>query len=522
MVACSSNPPPPSDAGFQPIYTIDAGFLFGAGTLAYSDEGGNDAADWAIWERVPLPIGDAGSDGGAVDSGCRVLGCARADDGPDHYDQVAQDLGLAKGLGLNAYRFSLSWARLRPSPDGGYDAAAIAHYHAVLDACQGDGLTPLVTLTDFSLPAWVQGVTPGQSGSSDSDWIGGWRGLAGETPGADAGIVRAFAQYAGDMAAEYGSQVDLWITMSSPSTLVAGAYVDGVFPPGAMLHLTDARNALINLAYANGAAYDAIHQNDTVVAKDGGAAALVGVSQQLHGYLPQSPDGGTTADQVNQMAYITDWLFLFAVMNGDLDTHFDGSYYHPGDAQGEGRGLLGLAGRVDFLGVNYYGSAVVTGVTGGIPDSQGSSLTLPGTVSQDTDPSVPHGGPPESIAIDPQGLEQLLLQAHYTFPLSPIYVTENGVADGAQPDTVRPAFLVQHVQAIQQAMAQGVPVLGYFPWSLLDGYQWNYGFAPRYGLFRVDFTTPTKPRSATQGSVAYSQIAGALGVTSAIAAQWVQ
>ena len=205
-------------------------------------------------------------------------------------------------------------------------------------------------------------------------------------------------------------------------------------------------------------------------------------------------------------------------MNGDLDTHFDGSYYHPGDAQGEGRGLLGLAGRVDFLGINFYGSAVVTEPE--VFDAQGSGLFLPGRVIENADPNVPHGDPPQSIALDPQGLLALLGQTHFYFPLSPIYVTENGVADSAQPDSIRPAFLVAHVQAIQSAMASGVPVRGYFPWSLIDGYQWNDGFAPRYGLFHVDFTTPARTRSPTQGATAYSQIVAALGVTPDIVAQW--
>jgi beta-glucosidase len=517
--ACSSHQTA-QDASLPPTYAIDAGFLFGVGTAAYAVEGGNHDSDWYLWEQVPLPLAtDGGSDGG-TDGGCRVLGCARADDGPDHYDQVAQDLALAKDAGVNAYRFSLSWGRLRPLADGGYDPAQIAHYHAVLDACQSGGLTPMVTLTDFSLPLWVQGVSPGRSGATEADWSGGWRGLPGETPGRDAGIVQAFGTFAGDMATEYGKQVDLWITESSPSTLVAHAYIDGAFPPGAQDHLTDARNAIINLAYANGAAYDAIHRNDTFSAKDGGPPALVGVAQELRTFLPApgGPDGG---NYVDQMSYIDNWLFLFAVVNGDLDTHFDGSYYHSGDGHGEGTGLVGLAGRADFLGVNYYGPALATYVAGGITDAQGSSLTLPASVGENPDPIVPHGDAPESRQIDPQGLHDALLLAHNLFSLLPIYVTENGVADGAMPDTKRPAYLVQHVQAMQQAMAEGVPVVGYFPWSFIDTYQWNVGFAPRYGLFRVDFSQAGRPRSPTQGVEAYGQVIGALGVTPSIAMRWV-
>ncbi len=516
--ACSSSQPE-SDAGPPPPprYSIDAGFLFGASTAAYAVEGGNHGSDWYAWEQVGA--GDGGADGGS-DGGCRVLGCARADDGPDHYDQFAQDLALAEDAGANAFRFSLSWGRLQPTPDGGYDAAEIAHYHAVLAACQSDGLTPIVTLTDFSLPLWAHGVTPGQSGASESDWMGGWRGQQGETPGRDAGIVVAFAAFAADMASEYGSQVDLWITESSPSTLIAKAYVEGVFPPGATNHLTDARNAIINLAYANGAAYDAIHQNDTVAAIDGGPAALVGVAQELRVFIaaPGTTDGG--GDYAGQMAYIDNWLFLNAVVNGNLDTHFDGNYFHPGDGNGEGMGLVGLAGRVDFLGINYYGTALATYVAGGVPDAQGSSLTLPATVAENPDPTVPHGDPPESRQIDPQGLHDLLVQAHGNFVLLPLYVTENGVADAAQPDAVRPAYVVQHVQAIQQAMAEDIPVRGYFPWALMDTFQWNVGFGPRYGLFRVDFTSAARTRSPTQGLSAYGQVIAALGVTPEIAAQW--
>ena len=510
LAACGApTPRAPADAGPR-SYFIDAGFLFGSATAAYQVEGGNHAADWYEWEQVPL-------DGGSC---TKILHCDSADNGPDHYELFAQDLAQAKAMGHNAYRFSIEWSRVEPT-QGTYDPAEISHYHDVLAACKANGLVPMVTLEHYTLPQWLHGVKPGASGASDSDWVGGWRGLAGETPGPNAALVQAFGKFAGDMAKEYGAEVDLWISINEPMVVVAADYVQGSFPPGALLHLTDARNAVVNQAYGNAAAYDAIHANDTLSAAGSGPPALVGIAQNMPiVLLDPTADPKTGPPVRQQMDYIANWLFLNAIVAGNLDTHFDGSYSHPGDAQGEGTALSALAGRADFIGVNYYSTEVVTPIEGGIPDAQGSKLALPALLGENTDPSVPHSDPPASEQIYPQGMHDILMAVSGRFPLLPIYVTENGIADAS--DSQRPAFVVQHIQAMQQAMAEGADVRGYFHWALMDNFEWAYGFTPEYGLMKVDYTAPSRTRTVRGGANAYSAIIAAGGVTPAIVKQWVK
>ncbi|HUB06398.1 MAG TPA: family 1 glycosylhydrolase [Myxococcales bacterium] len=507
--ACGPAVPPPADAGpTGPAYAIDAGFLFGAATSAYQVEGHAFGADWWQWEQVPLGSGTCDT----------ILDCASSDAGPDHYDQYASDLAQAAALSMNAYRFSIEWSRVEPSP-GVYDPVQIAHYHDVLAACAANGLTPMVTLDAVTLPQWLHGVKAGRTGASDADWTGGWRGLPGETPGPAASIVQAFAQFAGDMAAEYGAQVDLWVTLEDPVTLAAQAYVTGFWPPGAVLHLTDFRDAIVNLAYAHAAAYDAIHAADLTAAAPGGPPAQVSVEQQLSVFLLDPSYTGTDGALLTaQMDYVFNWLFLNAVIDGNLDTHFDLSYSHPGDPEGEGTGLAALGGRADFLALGYYSTEVVTPYLGGLADAQGSSLYLPATFAENSDPSVPHGDSPPGAQIDPAGLHDELLAAAGNWPYLPIYVVENGVADAA--DQLRAAFIVDHVAQLQRAMADGADVRGYFHWALLDDFEWQYGLTPRYGLLSVDEADPARPRTVTKGAQAYQQIIQAGGVTPAIQAQW--
>ncbi len=509
LAACGSILAPTPDGGPQiPPWAIGRSFLFGAATSAYQVEGGNHANDWWQWGQVPLGSGSCDT----------VLACATPDQGPDHWDHFAADLAQAAALSMNAYRFSIEWSRVEPT-EGSYDPAALAHYHDLLSACAASGLTPMVTLDAVTLPQWLHAVQPGASGVQEASWVGGWRGLAGETPGPDARIVRAFARFAADMAAEYGPQVDLWLTLEDPMSLAAQAYVTGSWPPGAVLHLTDFRRAVVNLAYAHAAAYDAIHAGDLSAAADGGLPAQVGVAQQLTQFLldPRSTDPNGTLF-TEQMSYVFNSLFLNAVVAGNLDTHFDFSYSHPSDPEGEGTGLAALGGRADFLGVGYYGTLLVTPVAGGLPDAQGSGLVLPAVVGENTDPTVPHGDLPPGIQIDPGGFKEQLETVAGNWPYLPVYVVENGVADAS--DSLRAAYLVDHVAAMQQAMQAGVDVRGYFHWALLDDFEWQYGLTPRYGLLSVSYEDPNRARTVTKGAKAYQQIIQALGVTPAIQAQW--
>ncbi len=519
LLACGAPPTcppgatcaPSSDAGPVPrAIDMDAGFLFGTSTAAFQVEGGIHGADWWQWTQVPL-------DGGRC---TKIMDCDDPDNGPDDWDLVAQDIEAAKAIGTNAYRFSIEWSRIEPT-EGVYDPTAIAHYHALLAAAREAGLTPMVTLDHDTLPLWLHGVAPGKSGASEADWVGGWRGLPGETPGSDARIVQAFGKFAGDMAKEFGGDVDLWLTLNEPMIVAAMGYALGTFPPGASMHLTDARNAVVNEAYANAAAYDAIHENDVVAARPGEEPALVGIAKSMPVFVPDpSSDPALAATAAAQMEHIFNWLFLDAIVDGNLDSHFDGSYSHPQDPEGEGTAIAALAARADFIGVNYYTVESVMPVVGGLPDAQGSSLVLPGILGGPADPTASFSDPPADEEIYPKGMRDTLLAVAGKFPQLPIYVTENGVADAS--DTKRAKFIVSHVQAMQQAMTEGADVRGYFHWSLIDNFEWTYGFAARYGLYHVDYSSPSKTRVLTQGAQAYQAVIAAQGVTPTLSARWGQ
>ncbi len=463
---------------------IDAGFLFGATVAGYQVEGGDDAADWKLWEDVSV-------DGGMC---LEILSCDQADNGPAFAYHYAADIASAAALGLNALRFSLEWERLEPSefgPDGGsYDANALAYYHGLLNACADAGITPMVTLTQGTLPNWLHGIQSG-SGASSSDWYGGWRGFTGEPPGPGATVVKDFGRFAGDMEKEFGSQVALWLTEDLPMSNALQAYVTGGFPPGGDDQLTDLQAAVINLAYANAAAYDAIHA-------PGNPPALVGSANLIDLYAPApgvDPDAGPQV--ADRLDYIFGWLLPNAFIDGDLDTRFNSTFGGPGPNAG-GYALADLAGRADFFGLTYRGPVAVNGTQ--VVNAQlaadggtdgGFLLTLPGSVVATELPDASYTATPQSEDVDAQGLQLALIEAANHYPILPIYVTEITLNEDAQPDVLRPAYIVQAVQAVQAAMMQdGVQVKGIFYRSLVDAFEWQDGFAQRTGLFRVDFTAP--------------------------------
>lgn len=504
LAACGAkkkSPPP------KPSYSITSKFLFGSAIASYQVESGLHASDWYEWEQLP----------GKIQNG------DHADDGPD-FAHVNADgspggnypayLAEARQMGHDAIRLSLDWSRIQPTQSGGYDANAIRLYHAILAECRKDGLEPMVTLQHFVLPTWVNDVvTPSQS-------LGGWQGPDGSTPG-QAPIVDAFAKFAGDMAKEFGGQVDLWVTINEPLAFVAGAFLDGSFPgPGQIINLVAARHAVINMAYAHARAYDAIHANDTVVAGPLGVAASVGIAQHLREVVPAS---SSSADQkaAAQIDYIENALFLDQATKGDADWNADGTF---DPAVGEGKGIAALKGRLDWVGVNYYSRHVVAstgGISKGCPGPD--CMTILGIPAENATCGQPNATDPMNAdgsdcwEIYPQGMYDMLMWAANRYGL-PIYVTENGLNDRSVPDARRPAFVVNHLARMQQAMHDGADVRGYFHWALMDNFEWAKGFTPRFGLLRVDYAT--KAFTPTQGAQAYTDVIQTLGVTPAIQQKW--
>ncbi len=369
------------------------------------------------------------------------------------WDRYEEDLDLLRSFGLNAYRFSIEWSRIEPEP-GRYDEGALDHYRRVLLACRARGITPMVTLHHFTNPRWFAA-------------LGGW-----ETNRNIAHFAR-FARLAGE---RYGDLVDLWITINEPEVLALHGYDEGGWPPG----VKDRSRALLviaNLLEAHALASAAIRETDRTDADGDGIAALVGVAK--HWVLLEPLRWWNPLEHLSTA--IQHGVFNVAIgraLRGDpIDFNIPG-------ARRVRRRVDALRGSSDFIGVNYYTRWMVD-LFGKEP-----RCARPGAAVSDL-----------GWEFYPKGLERALVSCA-SFGL-PLYVTENGIADGA--DRLRPAFIRKSLAALDRARARGVDVRGYFHWSLLDNFEWNDGYYGKFGLCAVNFGGADRPRVPRPSAGTYAQ-----------------
>ena len=294
------------------------GFLFGAAIAPYQTEGGLDKTDWAQWEVR-----------------CSTCSHQRADDGPGFWERYAGDLDAAQALHHNTLRLGIEWARIFPSEDrfpDQPDEAAVARYREILTAARARGIAPLVTLQHYSLPVWVHELSdPARPG---------WE---------DPAIVARFAAWAGFCGRRFGDLVDLWQTINEPVPGIVAGWVGGVFPPGKSFATTAGLKALGHMRSAHAAAYDALYASDSRDADGDGKPVLVSFAQNSGPFLPLSDQPAAQATAAT-LARLWNDHFLDAVTRGDVDGDFDGSLDGPADVRGDAT----LAGRLDFIGLNYY------------------------------------------------------------------------------------------------------------------------------------------------------------------------
>ena len=463
VLGCSKAAPKPAP---------DSTFLWGTATAAHQVEGGLHENDFWQWQQR-----------GKITDG------SSADDGPDSWRRFEDDLALMAAQGHTAYRFSIEWSRVEPR-EGAWDEVALARYGQMLDLMAGARITPMVTLIHYTLPVWVHDLNA-------LDARPGWRGLPSEAIG-KAAIVGRAARYAGEMARRFGDRVDWWVTLNEPTVVAGGGWGTGELPPGRILDFAGLQRAAGNQIHAHAAMTDAIRANDRV--------ARVSIAQHLRVFVPKDPSSAADVRGAGQVQRVFNDLFLDACARGDLDLDFDGKFEKPG----EGRGLPALAGRLDFVGINYYSRSVVVGTDIG---DQETGIRLFGWASENENPAVPHND--LGWEIYPQGLHDLIRYVWARYEL-PIVVTENGVSEPG--DELRPRFLVDHILAVQQAMREGADVRGYLHWSLIDNFEWNRGYTARFGLASVDRASPTRTRTPRGSAGLYSRIIASHGVTPEIAA----
>jgi beta-glucosidase len=428
-----------------------ADFWWGAATAAYQIEGavdvdGRTPSIWDTFATVPGKV--AGGHSGAIAT--------------DHYRRYREDVALMARIGLSAYRFSISWPRVRPG-GGPVNPAGLAFYDRLVDELLGAGIRPVATLYHWDLPQELED-------------RGGWT---------NRDTAYRFAEYADTVAARLGDRVRMWCTLNEPWCSAFLGYGTGNHAPGRTGH-ADSLSAAHHLLLAHGLAVSALRSSgaDAVsVALNAGAVRPVSsapadldAARRIDGLLNRlffDPvvHGSYPVDVLADTASITDWSF---VRDGDLAL---------------------ISARLDALGVNYYQ-----------PDLVGSSDVPDPTTPYPASEAVsfhPMPGPRTDMgwSIDPTGLRELLLRVHGDYCRDypgglPLFVTENGAAfqdtvgpDGHVDDADRIAYLRDHFAAAHAARADGVDLRGYFVWSLLDNFEWAMGYDKRFGLIRVDYDT---------------------------------
>jgi beta-galactosidase len=397
------------------------------------------------------------------------------------------------------------------------DQDEVAHYRAVLTTLRERRLVPMVTLNHFTLPLWVHDplavrdafatVAPDAdvpAGLARAGWL-------------DAGIVDEFAKFAAYAGWKFGDLVDLWCTINEPVVVLVNGFlnvagVGGNFPPG-VFNFAAVRAALPNLVLAHARAYDALHATDTADADGDGVPVLAGVVHNMVAFHPADPTRLFDVVSAGHADYVYNRVFLNAVTSGDFDADLDEAI-----AGGEAR-RPDLAGRSDFIGVNYYLRAVVLGLriplTFRIPVFDFLPTLSYRTPRNPTAPPCPTTCSDFGWEIYPAGLREVL--AFVGTLGRPVYVTENGIADAA--DTLRARYIVDHLSTLSDVIADGVAdVRGYFHWSLTDNFEWSSGYYPRFGL--ATFDPATARRKLRRSARAYRVIARRDGITSSVLARY--
>lgn len=470
--SCTSSTPDSSSAEPErpKEVTFPAAFAFGSATAGMQIEKGLTNTNWGIWATM---------DG-------KVRGGDLPDDGPDSLAHVQEDVDLMKSMGLTAYRFSIELARVYPTREA-FDsdtpnADGIAAYDALFDALAQAGIRPMVTLQHFTWPDWME--DPRETSKPQ-----GW---------ARSESVDVFAEWARRAATRWGARVDDWVTINEPFVAPPLGHLAGLWPPG-VSDVEQLADALRNEVYAHAKGYDAIKGADTVDATGDGEAARISIAKHNRVYVPADPDDEDDVADTKHAEYFWNLWFLNAVVKGDFDHDFDGSLDGPNDTKAD----PALKGRLDWVGVNYYGLSRVS------RKSLRFKYMGPFPAQQD----LPTERPKNDVGWDiyPEGLGKVLDQAA-TYGL-PLMVTENGIADADGQNRVR--FLNEHLFEIGWAIKRGVDVRGYMHWSLVHNFEWAFGFCPEFGLVGVDLANAAKTRKPTQAVDAYRQITSSRTITQA-------
>jgi beta-glucosidase/6-phospho-beta-glucosidase/beta-galactosidase len=464
------------------------GFVFGSAIAGFQADMGcptlpraecdDPNSDWYVFTTAAETVGDPNA---------HLSGQNPSLVGPGFWELFSQDIQRARqDMHHDALRFSLEWSRIFPTATDdveGFDnlkrhasPAALARYHSLLAELKTRGMRPLVTLYHYSLPTWIhdaKGCHASFASCSPRGWVDSER------------TIREATKYAAFAAQEFGGEVDWWATINEPLQNMLFGYVQPgaqrSHPPAVSLQARAAKTVFQALIAAHARMYDAVKANDKVDADGDGAASWVGVVYPL---VPIAPSSTFFLDvqAARDIDYLWNRAYLNAVVLGKYDENLDGKTVDRAD----------LAGRMDYVGINWYTGIVVSGIGFSLlPDLSPKFTANPLSFKE-----VPN---------QPDKLAEFVRYVNVDLG-KPAVITENGAADPGDDGTA-PRYLVRNLEAVVRAIAAGADVRGYFYWTLMDNFEWNHGMNIRMGLYAVDRNDPTKRRVARQAVGVYDQIA---------------
>jgi beta-glucosidase len=415
-------------------------FVWGAATAAYQIEGAwnEDGKGESIWDRFSHTPGKI-ENGDTGDVAC------------DHYHRWQEDIGLMKEIGLRAYRFSLSWSRLLPDGWGRVNNPGIDFYSRLVDALLEAGIEPFLTLYHWDLPQVLQDQ-------------GGWPARP---------TSEAFVEYADLASRHLGDRVKHWMTLNEPFVSAVVGYQEGRHAPGHE-NMDEMLAAAHHLLLAHGRAVPVIRRNTP--------DSQVGIALNL---ATQVPASSSVADRV--AAWRADGIlnrWYLDPLSGrgyplDIVQHYGRAmdFIQDGDMEA-------IAIPLDFLGINFYSRNVIRNRA--IPEAENEPRTV-----------FPNPYPTEmGWEVYPQAFYELLGRLHFDYNFPAIYITENGAAypdevssEGVVDDPRRIDYIRGHLDSVNKAITAGVPVRGYFAWSLMDNFEWSFGYSKRFGLIYVDYAS---------------------------------
>ncbi len=424
-------------------FQFPEGFLWGAATSAYQIEGspladGAGASNWHRFSHTP---------GMTTNADTGDVAC-------DHYHRYRDDVELMSKLGLNTYRFSIAWGRVLPEGTGRVNEHGLDFYSRLVDSLLERGIAPNATLYHWDLPAAL-------------DDRGGWL---------NRDIAEWFADYATIMFDRLGDRVPMWATINEPWVIMDGGYMHGKLAPG---HRSPYEAAIVshNVLRAHGRGVQAFR------ASQSSGRSEIGMVVNLEPKYAASDSVEDIAATARADAYMNRQY---------LDPLFFGKYPEEmaeifGDAWQEwpSEDMQLITEKFDFLGINYYTRSVSRNDDDCLP-VRASGVAQPQHVHTET-----------GWEVYPEALTRVLLWVNERYGDIPLYVTENGAAfydapasiDGMVDDPLRVTYLRGHLTAVRDAMRQGVPLRGYYAWSLLDNFEWSHGFTKRFGIVHVDYAT---------------------------------